>query len=133
PGTPSDMIPYKRSGDSVQAVLSGQVTLTIVDPPPATGPLKAGTLRPLAVTSGKRHRSWPDVPTMAQAGVPDMSGTPASAIVGTSGQERWRLPDVTASGRNVPAFSGPVAGGGSTIVSVTWPESTACTESPLRL
>jgi len=66
------MIPYKSSGESVQALISHQVMLTIVDPPPATGPLKAGTIRGLAVTSGKRHPSWPDLPTMAEAGVPDM-------------------------------------------------------------
>jgi tripartite-type tricarboxylate transporter receptor subunit TctC len=66
------MIPYKSSGESVQALISGNVALTIVDPPPATGPLKAGTIRALAVTSGKRHPSWPDLPTMAEAGVPDM-------------------------------------------------------------
>jgi tripartite-type tricarboxylate transporter receptor subunit TctC len=66
------MIPYKSSGESVQALISGNVALTIVDPPPATGPLKAGTIRALAVTSGKRHPNWPDVPTMAEAGVPDM-------------------------------------------------------------
>jgi tripartite-type tricarboxylate transporter receptor subunit TctC len=66
------MIPYKSSGESVQALISGNVALTIVDPPPATGPLKAGTVRAIAVTSGKRHPNWPDVPTMAEAGVPDM-------------------------------------------------------------
>jgi len=71
-GTAFVMIPYKSSGESVQALLSGTVMLTIVDPPPAAGPIKAGTLRPLAVTSPKRHPSWPDVPTMAEAGVPDM-------------------------------------------------------------
>jgi tripartite-type tricarboxylate transporter receptor subunit TctC len=71
-GTRFEMIPYKSSGESVQAVLAGQVTLTIVDPPPAAGPLKAGTLRALAVTSGKRHPSWPGLPTLAEAGVPDM-------------------------------------------------------------
>jgi tripartite-type tricarboxylate transporter receptor subunit TctC len=71
-GTAIEMIPYKSSGESVQAVLGGQVMMTIVDPPPATGALKAGTLRGLAVTSGKRHPSWPDLPTMAEAGVPDM-------------------------------------------------------------
>jgi len=71
-GTRFEMIPYKSSGESVQAVLGGQVTLTIVDPPPATGALKAGTLRALAVTSGKRHASWPDLPTLVEAGVPDM-------------------------------------------------------------
>jgi tripartite-type tricarboxylate transporter receptor subunit TctC len=71
-GTKIEMIPYKSSGESVQAVIAGQVMMTIVDPPPATGPLKAGTLRGIAVTSPKRHPSWPDLPTMAEAGVPDM-------------------------------------------------------------
>ena len=71
-GAAIEMIPYKSSGESVQALISHQVMLTIVDPPPATGPLKAGTIRGLAVTSGKRHPSWPDLPTMAEAGVPDM-------------------------------------------------------------
>jgi tripartite-type tricarboxylate transporter receptor subunit TctC len=71
-GTRIEMIPYKSSGESVQAVVAGQVMMTIVDPPPATGPLKAGTLRPLAVTSGKRHPLWPDVPTLTEAGVADM-------------------------------------------------------------
>src|ERR671930_1040965 len=49
-GTNFVMIPYKSSGESVQAVMSGLVTMTIVDPPPASGPLKAGTLRGVAVT-----------------------------------------------------------------------------------
>jgi tripartite-type tricarboxylate transporter receptor subunit TctC len=71
-GTAIEMIPYKSSGESVQALIAHQVMLTIVDPPPATGPLKAGTIRGLAVTSGKRHPSWPDLPTLAEAGVPDM-------------------------------------------------------------
>src|SRR5918999_1584549 len=71
-GVAIEMIPYKSSGESVQAVVGGQVMMTIVDPPPATGPLKAGTLRGLAVTSGKRHPAWPDLPTMAEAGIPDM-------------------------------------------------------------
>jgi tripartite-type tricarboxylate transporter receptor subunit TctC len=71
-GTAIEMVNYKSSGESVQAVMAGQVMMTIVDPPPASGPLKAGTLRALAVTSGARHPSWPDVPTLAEAGVPDM-------------------------------------------------------------
>ncbi|HUQ75616.1 MAG TPA: tripartite tricarboxylate transporter substrate binding protein [Burkholderiales bacterium] len=71
-GTKFEMIPYKGSGESVQAVIGGQVTVTLVDPPPAAGPLKAGTVRPLAVTANKRHPGFPDVPTMAEAGVQDM-------------------------------------------------------------
>ncbi|MGH8726507.1 MAG: Bug family tripartite tricarboxylate transporter substrate binding protein, partial [Burkholderiales bacterium] len=61
-GTAIEMIPYKSSGESVQAVVAGQVLMTITDPAPATGALKAGTLRGLAVTSGRRHPSWPDLP-----------------------------------------------------------------------
>jgi tripartite-type tricarboxylate transporter receptor subunit TctC len=71
-GTSFEMIPYKGSGESIQAVIAGQVTMTIVDPAPAAGPLKAGTIRALAVTSANRHPNWPDVPTMAEAGVADM-------------------------------------------------------------
>ena len=71
-GTQIEMIPYKGSGESIQAVISGQVLMTIIDPPPTAGPMKAGTVRGLAVTAAKRHPSWPDVPTMAEAGVPDM-------------------------------------------------------------
>jgi tripartite-type tricarboxylate transporter receptor subunit TctC len=68
-GTKIEMIPYKGSNESVQSVVAGQVMMTIVDPPPATGPLKSGTVRALAVTSPKRHPSWPDLPTLKEAGV----------------------------------------------------------------
>src|SRR3989440_488641 len=71
-GTEFVHIPYKSSGESVQAAVAGQVTMTICDPPPASGPLRAGTARALAITSSERHPSWPDVPTLAEAGVPDV-------------------------------------------------------------
>jgi tripartite-type tricarboxylate transporter receptor subunit TctC len=71
-GTEFVHIPYKSSGESVQATVAGQVTMTICDPPPASGPLRAGTVRALAITSSERHPSWPDVPTLAEAGVPDV-------------------------------------------------------------
>jgi tripartite-type tricarboxylate transporter receptor subunit TctC len=53
-------------------VAAGQVTTTFVDPAPVTGALKAGTVRGLAVTSAKRHPSWPDLPTLVELGMPDM-------------------------------------------------------------
>jgi tripartite-type tricarboxylate transporter receptor subunit TctC len=71
-GTQIEMIPYKGSGESVQAVIAGQVMLTIVDPAPVSGALKAGTVRGLAVTSPKRHPSWPELPSMAEAGLPEV-------------------------------------------------------------
>jgi tripartite-type tricarboxylate transporter receptor subunit TctC len=90
-GTKFAYIPYKGSGDSVNAVMAGQVTMTITDPPPALGPLKGGRVKPLAVSSPKRHPNWPDVPTLVEAGVPDTdiviwtgflapAGTPAAIV-----------------------------------------------------
>jgi len=71
-GTRFAHIPYKSSGDSVGAVMAGQVTMTIMDPPPAIGPLKGGKVKGLAVTSAKRDPSMPDLPTLAEAGGPDV-------------------------------------------------------------
>jgi tripartite-type tricarboxylate transporter receptor subunit TctC len=71
-GTRFAHIPYKSTGDSVNALMSGQVTMTIMDPPPAIGPLKGGKVRGLAVTSTARDPTLPDVPTLAEAGVPDV-------------------------------------------------------------
>ena len=69
-GSRFTQINYKSSGESVNAVIAGQVTFTISDPPPLVGQLKAGRVRALAVTSAARHPSWPDVPTMSEAGAP---------------------------------------------------------------
>ena len=90
-GTKFVHIPYKSSGESVNAVMSGQVTMTIVDPPPAVGPLKGGRVRGLAVTGAARDPRWPELPTLAEAGVRDVeirlftgfqapAGTPAAVV-----------------------------------------------------
>ena len=71
-GTKFALIPYKGSGDSVNAVMSDQVTMTITDPPPVVGSLKGGKVRGLAITSAVRHPAFPDIPTMAEAGMSDM-------------------------------------------------------------
>ena len=100
-GTKFAHIPYKSSGESVNAVMSGQVTMTIMDPPPAIGPLKSGKARGLAVTGATRHANWPELPTLAEAGIPDVeirlftgflapAGTPA-AIVNRLQQEVARV------------------------------------------
>ena len=74
-GTKFLLIPYKGSGDSINAVMSEQVTMTITDPPPVVGVLKGGKVRGLAITSAARHPAFPDIPTMAEAGMLDMEIT----------------------------------------------------------
>ena len=68
-GTKFQHIPYKGSGDSVNAVVSGQVTMTIADTAPVVGPLKGARVRGLAVTSPQRHPAFPDLPTLMESGV----------------------------------------------------------------
>jgi tripartite-type tricarboxylate transporter receptor subunit TctC len=71
-GAPLEHIAYKSSGEMLTAVISGEVLVALADAPPVSGHLKAGTIRALAVTSAKRLAAYPDVPTMAEAGVPDL-------------------------------------------------------------
>jgi tripartite-type tricarboxylate transporter receptor subunit TctC len=72
-GAPMEYIAYKGSNDSVMAVIAGEVLLTIADATPVSGQLQAGQVRALAVTSHTRNTEFPDVPTMAEAGIPDMN------------------------------------------------------------
>jgi tripartite-type tricarboxylate transporter receptor subunit TctC len=69
-GAPMTPIPYKSSNEACLSVISQQSVLAIVDPPPSTPLIKSGQLRALAVTSQTRLADLPDIPTMAEAGVP---------------------------------------------------------------
>jgi tripartite-type tricarboxylate transporter receptor subunit TctC len=62
-------IPYKGSAPAVTDLLGGQVQLMFDNIPSALQHVKAGKLRPLAVTGLKRDPLLPDVPTMVEAGV----------------------------------------------------------------
>lgn len=62
-------IPYKGSGPLVTDLIGGQVTLSFDTVTPVLPHIKAGKLKALAVTTGKRSSALPDVPTLAEAGV----------------------------------------------------------------
>ncbi len=71
-GAPLERIAYKSSGEMLTAVVGGEVLVALADAPPVAGHLKGGRIRALAVTSAQRMAEYPDVPTMAEAGVPDL-------------------------------------------------------------
>ncbi len=71
-GSKFQHIPYKGSGEIVQAVTSDQVLMAFADAAPIAGPLAAGKLRALAVTTAMPDPTYPGVPTLAEAGVPDV-------------------------------------------------------------
>lgn len=62
-------IPYKGSGPLTTDLLGGQVTMSFDTITPVLQHIKAGKLRALAVTTGKRSSALPEVPTLAEAGL----------------------------------------------------------------
>ena len=90
-------IPYKGSNPALLDALAGNVDLLVSSLPSAMGQIKAGKLRPLAVTSAKRSSSLPDVPSIAESGYKDFdvstwyglfapAGTPASVVASLNAQ-----------------------------------------------
>lgn len=65
-------VPYKGSGQAMTDLLGGNVDMNFDTLPGAIGQIQAEKLRPLAVTSAQRSKRLPDVPTLAEAGVPGM-------------------------------------------------------------
>jgi tripartite-type tricarboxylate transporter receptor subunit TctC len=65
-------VPYKGGGPAVADTIAGQVPLLFVTAPAALSQVRAGRLRPLAVTTLKRSPGAPEIPTVAEAlGIPD--------------------------------------------------------------
>jgi len=71
-GTKFQYIAYRANSEAMIALMRGDILMSLSDSGPATGPIQDGRVRPLAVTSAKRLPSYPDVPTMAEAGINDM-------------------------------------------------------------
>src|SRR5499427_8128785 len=70
-GTDIVHVPYKGGGPAVVDTIGGQVQLLFVSMPAAWQHVKAGKLKAIAVTSAKRSIAAPDVPTIAESGIPD--------------------------------------------------------------
>ena len=68
-------VPYKGSGPAMQDLLGGQVPVSFAGVPNVISSIKAGKLRALAVTTATRWSELPDVPTVAEAGVPGYEAT----------------------------------------------------------
>ena len=69
-------VPYKGVGTALPDLVAGQVQLLFSDMAPFVPYVKSGKLRVLAVTTGKRSKLYPELPTIAESGVPgyDLAG-----------------------------------------------------------
>jgi tripartite-type tricarboxylate transporter receptor subunit TctC len=100
-------IPYKGAAPAMPDLIGGHVMLFFSGMPPAMPHVRAGKLRPLAVTTAKRSPAAPEVPTMGEAGVAGFNisnwfayfvpaGTPRDVIarLNTETNRALQLPDV---------------------------------------
>jgi tripartite-type tricarboxylate transporter receptor subunit TctC len=81
-------IPYKGSGPALTDLLGGHVAIYFSSLPPAIGLVKDGKLRALGVTGLKRSATFPDVPTVAEQGLPGFEAVLHYGIVAPAGTPR---------------------------------------------
>ena len=112
-------VPYRGAAPAVNDLLGQQVQMTFLDLPVLLPQVKAGALRPIAVGSPARAPTAPDVPTMAEAGFPDLrienwygmvapKGTPKATVTA--------LHDLATKAMADPAVKEKLAAQGATLV-----------------
>ncbi|MEY2617446.1 MAG: hypothetical protein RL522_448 [Pseudomonadota bacterium] len=74
-GVKMNHVPYKGSGPALTDLIGGQVQVMFDNMSSSMAQIKAGKLRALAVTTARRDPRFPEVPTIAESGVPGYSGT----------------------------------------------------------
>jgi tripartite-type tricarboxylate transporter receptor subunit TctC len=81
-------IPYKGNGDALGNLIGGHVSMMVLSIVPIIGNVRAGTLRALAVTSGERSALLPDVPPIAESGLPGFSAVIRYGLAAPPGTPR---------------------------------------------
>ena len=81
-GAPMQHVPYRGTAPSVNDLLAGQIQALFTGSPALIPHIKAGKMRALAVSSAKRVPLLPDVPTVAESGVPGTAGFEADQWYG---------------------------------------------------
>jgi tripartite-type tricarboxylate transporter receptor subunit TctC len=102
-GAPATAISYRSSNESITSLLSGQTAFAFVETPVAVPQAATGNLRPLAVTVPSRIPALPDVPTLAEAGVPEVVAGTWFALMAPAGTPMPILKKLEAASRQVAA------------------------------
>ena len=121
-GVSMQHVPYKGSAPALQDLVGGQVQLMFDNLPSSLALIKAGKLRPIAVTSLARSAALPDVPTIAESGYPGFeasswfgllapAGTPEAIVTKLNAEgNRWLA---TPEAKDKLLAQGAIAAGGS--------------------
>jgi tripartite-type tricarboxylate transporter receptor subunit TctC len=81
-------IPYKGTGPALTDLLGGHVSMMFTPIPAAIGHVRSGALRALAVTAAKRSELAPEIPTAAEAGLPELEAELRFGMVAPAGTPR---------------------------------------------
>jgi len=78
-------VPFDGGGQAVEATVGGHTPISFGATAPAVALIKSGALHALAVTGKARSPTLPEIPTMAEAGFPDVEGSTWTAVVVPAG------------------------------------------------
>jgi tripartite-type tricarboxylate transporter receptor subunit TctC len=108
-------VPYRGSLPLLNDVVAGHIPLAFIDFGPSIGMLRAGKVRPLGISTKTRLAQFPDIPPIAEAGVPGFDAASWQMIVAPAKTPRpivdklhGELMDVVA----LPEFKNQIIGGG---------------------
>ncbi|PZQ02051.1 MAG: LacI family transcriptional regulator [Variovorax paradoxus] len=115
-------IPYKGSAPAVNDLLGNQIAIMFDNMPSAIQHVRAGKLRPIAVTTAKRSPELPDVPTIAESGVPGYEATSwfgLFAVAGTPAPIVTQLNKALVKVLNNPDVKAKIVAQGGEVVAET--------------
>lgn len=87
-GVKMQHVPYKGRAQAIPDLLGGRIAMIFDNMPSALPLVKSGELKALGVTSAKRSPAAPDIPTIAEAGLPGFEATSWFALLGPAGMPR---------------------------------------------
>ncbi len=120
-------VPYKGNGPALADLIGGQINLLFATILPAIPHVKTGKLNALAVSSAKRTSLLPDLPTVAEAGVPGYASGSWTGVLAPAGTPKdivAKLNKVLVDGLRTPQMREWFAGGGAEPVGNTPAEFT---------
>ena len=115
-------VPYQGAGPMLSGLITGQVDVAFDGLGSSASHIRAGSIRPLAVASAQRSPSFPDVPTVAEAGVPDYEVSTWYAMwapAGTPPDIVEKMADEILKALNSPKIKELWASNGSAIPNLT--------------
>lgn len=121
-GTRLIHVPYKGGGPAMAELIGGQIDVMFDQINSATGHIRGGRVRALAMTSTGRAPDLPDVPTMSEAGVPRVEAETFNAILAPAGTPRAvivKLNDAVNKSLSIPSVRDSYAKQGAEVIGGT--------------